>query len=370
MVILGTASVISGATIGCGHDTTGPGPVGAAQAYWALQVNQHAVNLALTQSYNTAQLTATPVNAAGTPLAGFGPVTYTATDSMVTVSPTGLVVAHFPTSIPSRVIVSLQAQGVTLADTVFIQVTQTPPSSPLTTFSMQPLSTDSAKRALDFNGGQGPGSFNWPATVTDQAGDTVCSQNSCSVLVYYHSSNPLIASIDPQTGAVALNDTGHVVFTATTLAYGVARTDSVVFRIGYSLNPVIPITIATLLGILTLGFAGPKKLILGVGAVVTFCNGGVVIPALAPNPRADVAFDDSAAVDSASCTIAGHALAPPDNTTGGNIPVFGGDPANIGFGSFNNANNCRSRRFRTPGTYHFHSTLFPSETVTVDIRRD
>jgi hypothetical protein len=360
VVVIALGSVL----ISCGNDTTGPAR-SPAQTYWALQLNPHAVSLALTAGYDTVQLTATPMSPEGIPLSGLGTVTYTATDSNVTVSPTGLVTAHYTTA-QTSVIAQLQAQGVTLKDTVFIKVTDTPPTSPLDVFSIQPAPGDSAKRALDFNNSR----VTWTAK---------CDGTDCSGPVYYHSSNPIIASINRQTGTVILNDTGHVVFTATTMAYNVARQDSLTFTVGYQLSPEVDITLAMILGVLTLGFVSPKKLILGVGAVVTFCNHS-------PKP-VDVVFDRTAGIDTATCTVTGQSIGTP--TGSGNISAFGGvftvdttmDPSggiavDTMYFSQNASEfskylpNCASRRFTQPGIYHFHSTLFPSETVTVEIRKD
>src|ERR1700761_1110947 len=68
---------------GCSGDTTGPTPVPftpSNQLYWALVLNETAVNLALTAPYDTMQLIATPVTEAGTPLTGASPATFQAAD--------------------------------------------------------------------------------------------------------------------------------------------------------------------------------------------------------------------------------------------------------------------------------------------------
>ena len=350
-------SALGGGALSCGGDTTtGPAPRPATQAYWALQLNQHAVNLALTAPYDTIHLTATPLTVSGTPLTGASPATFQVSDSTVTVSPSGLVTAHYVTT-KTQVIAALTVQGVTLRDTAFIQVTPTPTASPLDTFSMQPSAHDSAKRAVDFNAG----TFAWPVHATDATGTTVCDTAACPLLVYYASSNPLVAAIDRTTGAVTAYDTGHVVFTATTWAYGVAERDSVDFTVGYKLSYTIFMTLAAVLGVLTLGFAAPKKLILGVGAVVTFCT--------QTNKPVDVVFDQPpAVVDTASCTVVPGDTIPP--TGSGNIAAFGGDTSSSGTGTpYINSTDCAARRFPTPGIYRYHSTLFPSDTFEIDIKQ-
>jgi hypothetical protein len=321
-------------------------------------LNQHAVNLALTQD-STVQLTATPLTVAGTPVAGASPVTFQATpgDSSVTVTPTGLATAHYVTP-QTQVVASVTAQGVTLSDTVYLLVTATPPAAALATFSLQPATGDSAKRAVEVTNGV-LNSFLWSVTATEAAGDTVCSNNSgCSLAVYYTSSNPQVATIDRTTGEVSAVYPGSVVFTATTLAYGVARRDTVSFTIGYSLAYQINITLVVMLGVLTLMFAAPKRLVLGVGAVVTFCNQA--------NQPVDVVLSNPAAVDTASCEYNNYQFVVPP-TGSGNITAFGGDYDAPNVTENETDSTCSARRFPVPGTYLYHSTLFPSDTDTLNI---
>jgi hypothetical protein len=359
VLALSLLSVLGGSALSCSGDTTfGVAPGQQTQAYWVLTLNQHAVNLALTPPSNTVQLVATPRTAAGTPLTGLGPVTYTlmAGDTSVLVSPTGLVTAHAVTS-RTRVLASLTANGYTLQDSVVIQVTPTPLSSPLATFSIHPAANDSAKRSQDF------GQFPWPVRAADATGKIVCDTAACPLLVYYTSSNPLIATIDPRGGQVTLLDTGHVTFTATSLVYGVAEADSVVFVSGYQLSYMVGLILTTVLGILTLGYAGPKKLILGVGATVTFCNSHVDANSNpAPGPPIDIIFDKPDSVKAASLMSQGSVLCPAADS--GNILPFGGDTTE----GNKNCNNAASRSFPVPGVYHWHSTLAPADTFEIDIQ--
>ena len=137
--------------LGCsGGDTTGPVSLTSTQLYWALRLNVHAVNLALSAD-STVQLRVAPVNAAGDTVRGrgLGSVVYTFPDSSVSVSAAGLVTAHYITD-STDVIATMtdSTQSVTHADTVVIQVIATPPASPLATFSIQPAAGDSAIRAI------------------------------------------------------------------------------------------------------------------------------------------------------------------------------------------------------------------------------
>ncbi|HXC24487.1 MAG TPA: hypothetical protein VNU46_01130 [Gemmatimonadaceae bacterium] len=378
--ILSTVAVVAG-TLGCSGDTTGPPPVPVVQAYWALQLNQHAVNLALTPPYDTVQLTAVPINVAGTALSGVGPVTYTPADSTVSVTSAGVVTARYQTT-ETFVVAHLQAQGVTLADTVFLQVTPTPPPSALATFSMQPARGDSAKRALDFDVVDYNNGFPWSITAIDKAGDTVCDGHSCAYLVDYRSSNPSVASIDRLSGTVGIAGTGHVVFTATTLAYGKVWRDSVLFVIGYALNQTITILPATVNGKSVLSFQ--PALIVGVGATITWSNSQASYGTNADgSPSAsiphgldsiDVVFDDSLAeLPAGQSFFGGFVTVPPMG--GGNIPPFGFDSASWalavnGEGSVPLYSSIyQARSFPIAGTYPYHSRLYGT-TGEIIVRKD
>lgn len=243
LVIAGTLTALLGVgLVGCGSDTTGPAPVSATQLYWALHFDWPAVNLALDNAaHDTAQLTATPVTQADAPIPGASAVQYHAADSNVTVSPTGLVTAHYITN-RTFVTASLTLNGVTHVDTAWIRVTQTPLfSSPLATLSIQPHpdELDSAKIALFRDGQINQWNGNIPVYATDVAGDSLCDVNAfdlaCPFLVSFASSNPRIATLDPD-GYLSTNAPGHVTFTVSTLAYGVGLRDSLPFVIGYPLG--------------------------------------------------------------------------------------------------------------------------------------
>jgi hypothetical protein len=104
----------------------------------------------------------------------------------------------------------------------------------------------------------------------------------------------------------------------------------------------------------------PKKLILGVGAVVTFCN-------QSPKP-VDIVFDKPEAVDTASCSNGVQTAAP---TGPGNIAAFGGVGTSSTGGDTlygKDPMDAACRRFSVPGIYHYHSTLFPSDTFEIEIK--
>jgi hypothetical protein len=359
-----------GGGLSCSGDTlNGPPPLSPTQAYWALQLTQHAVNLALTAPYDTVQLTAIPRNELGALLTvGFGPATYLPADSSVTVTTTGLVTAKQVTSSgPTYVIANLQdtLHNVTHADTVFLNITQTASPLPLRTFSLQPVLGDSAKRAVDFipNGGfsLGIGGFNWNVTAIDAEGDTLCNENACGLTVLYGSSDQAIASIDPLSGMVTTFDTGRVVFTVTAMVYGMLMSDSVVFSVGNPIFPLVLINDEAIAGNFLKGFDTIKSVDWGVGCVVTFWNRGIY--------PINVEFDRPTDMGAGGgYQILFGPVIPPNGS--GDIPKFGG----VMFDQFGegdpltNLSNFASRRFTKPGVYHYYSTSFPSDTFEVNIK--
>lgn len=363
-------SALGSGALGCSGDTLNglSSRFSPTQTYWALQLNQHAVILALTPPYDTVQLTAVPVNSAGVPLVGLGAVTYKSTDSALTVDSTGLVTAHFVTQgTPRLLIATLQDvhQRITHTDTVAILVTQTPDT--LATFSLQPAPGDSAKRAIDYldNFIYTQGQYVWAVTAIDAVGDTVCSDALCTIPVYYHSSHPTIATIDHATGIVTNLDTGRVMFTARSLVYGKVKQDSLEFTVGYALNEDVRINYKNNSdpNFNRLFFSLPSsQLIMGVGATVSFFN--------ATFQPIDIVFDNPATVDTASAYLGGFPFVSPSGT--GNISPFGGSynvfypcgtctSLDSGVSLFD-PNDYVGRSFPVAGTYHVSSTLSPSLT--------
>jgi hypothetical protein len=279
------------------------------------------------------------------------------------VDPTGLVTAHFITD-RALVIVSRQYQRITLADTIFIRITDTVPQFPLTVLSIQPQpdGLDSARTALGVN-------LTIPAYATNTSGnvatDTVCNVNGCPLLVDFSSSDPAIAEIDRRSGQVTSHRPGTVTFYATTYAYGVTKRDSLPFVIGWPSFITVNATWVTPVDSKTptLTFS-PANLIVSVGAHISWQDGGLGDP----NPQGDsidVIFDNPAAVQPSCGVIAGTLFCdfvPAES--GGNIAPFFPDTARLNagdfFGYFPSA--MQSRSFPTQGTYTYHSQRYPSAT--------
>jgi hypothetical protein len=357
--------------LGCGGDATSPG-LTPANAYWDLQLNEHAVALALTPGYDTVQLHAIPLNAAGQSLSNVGTTSYAATDSSIRVSTTGLVTAHYVTEADkmTSVVASLrdEAQGITHYDTVFFVVTATPDTN-IAALSMQPAPSDSAKRAIvDVQGFSG---FTWPAIITHTAGDTVCSTSQCTLPIKYTSSNADVATMStgvfgvsvalgPNFATVSPVDVGHTYFKASILAYGKQLRDSVDFLITPSLSWFV------LMGRDASGAAAlghiPTTVTLGVGAVVNFVNSFDFIGPLPPLYVNDlgpvtITFDGPAVVDSAAGFFG--------PAGSGDVTFSCDSAANPSCTSPNEMS--KARRFTTPGTYTVHYSLQPSKTYYIKI---
>jgi hypothetical protein len=110
---------------------------------------------------------------------------------------------------------------------------------------------------------------------------------------------------------------------------------------------------------------------LGVGATINFvapgCHGLSDGPVGVP---VDVTFDNPAAVDTATSydpSQASLGSLPPNGS--GNIAAFACDTINDTTCNID-ANMFRSRRFPVAGIYHYHSSLYPSDTFTIIIKKD
>jgi hypothetical protein len=375
-----------GLALSCSGDTTNPTSISAAQTYWALRLNYHAVNMATVAPYDTIQLTATPVNPAGAPLSELGTVTYTTGDSNLVVSPTGLITAHSHTQAgnPSFVVAHWTDQTLnqTRADTAYVQVTDTIPQHRLKTFSIQPLSGDSAKRAVGF-----ANNLQWPIFATDSANNTVCTATlnadatyapTCALQVSFTTSDPTVAIIQKNGGEWQVNllRPGHVTFYATTTAYGITLRDSLPFVVGWpasahiAIDWVYPVKSTTPVPAFT-----PARVSVAGGANVDWAIEQDYTQV--PPDSVDVVFDDSAAVQPGCAYTAFLYNCNYETDRGGNIPPMYPDEASLdsalaGEGSFQTivdvyASLDHGRKFPTVGRYRYHSRRYPMATGEVDV---
>jgi hypothetical protein len=352
--------------LGCGHDTTAPVP-SPSESYWALRANYHAVNIATVPGYDTVRLTAVPLSVTHDTLMGIGSVTYSAKDSAITVDSTGLVTAHFATA-QASVVVSLQYQHVTLADTVFIRVTDTVPHFPLAALSIQPQ-PDGIGSARIGIGAQ----IVIPVYATNTSGsstaDTVCNVNSCPLLIDFSSSDVAVAAVD-NYGIVRPYRPGPVTFYATTYAYGITKRDSLPFVIEWPTIATVIATWTTPIDSKTLvPVFSPRNIVVNTGAHITWANGG--LGDLHPvGDSIDVVFDDPTAVQpSCGSTFGSYDCVLFPAASGGNIAPFFPDVIalqNQDFAYFSTI--MQSRTFPVAGTYTYHSKRYPSATGKVTVK--
>jgi hypothetical protein len=318
-------------SVACASDTTGlVQRYAPAETYFGLQLSQHAINMSLTAPSNTIQLTATPVNVNGDPLAGTNAPMFTAADSNVTVSATGLVTARYVTlGGTARVTVRLQHDNATYIDTAFIRVTATVPAA-IASFSIQPPPGDSASR-----GGE---NYSPTVTATDVNGHLMAFDGRTSGTntnyVWFSSSNRHISAFGRDVGRYVWNDTGHVTLYASAWVYGVVVRDSLKFLNTWQLSWYNFEEDTPCLWYRCTAF-------LGVGGTMTWGTSSTT--------ARDLVFDDSTAVDSALGFAGAY-------TGRGNIHF----PANPN-GNF----EAQARSFPKAGTYHWRNPQNPAETGVI-----
>ncbi len=327
----------------CGSDIpVSPAPLtDAATMFWAVELNHRAITLSTVAPYDTTTLSTTPVNDAHAPLTGLPAPTFTSTDSTrARVTANGLVTALRPGA-NIKIIASILQENLRHADTAVVTVTSlaTPPI--LAALSIHPIPPDSAKNS---------NTKSLAARLTDTKGLPITG-----LPVFYTSSDVTISVIDRITGSARPIRPGRVTFVAAATAYGITKSDTLAFIVGYPtsvLTPASPRPNAQ--GKTVYGFW--SDITVGIGAAITFQNN------TAGAPPIDVVFDDST-----------HVAAGYDNLCAFNTVVCAaaGNIAPFSIGQDNLAGitklpGFRERSFRTLGTFKFHSPLQgTSGTITV-----
>lgn len=344
-MIVGIAVVL--ATLACGIEQDGFGTEKSPRQFFArLDVDHHAVNLAMTSPYNTVQLQV--VAEMGDGSAAPGTPTFTVQDSAaVSVSATGLLTAIEPIE-KTVVRISMTLDGVTRTDSVAVSVIAGSPPSLLNELAIVPQPNDSAKVNVGGNLGGGSKTLTLLRLNTDR--DTLSS-----VLVSLRSSDSLTAvmSLSGNDIYVTAKRPGHAMLYVSTYAYGVEKRDSLPFTVGWPLGVFVSTwdRIATGTNVSILDF-NPRSLTVGVGACVIWWNGEVDGRAI------DIVFDDPSVASEADGMCATLSVLP---AAPGNIPAFAptlGPSGNPEFGT-----QFASRMFLKPGKHHYRSTLYGTEGV-------
>lgn len=325
------------AVLGCGSDPAAPTPSQeGSHLYWALALDQHAINLSTAAPYDTARVTATALGSTGEPLADAAAPTYHSGDpERLQVSGDGVLHAiGFGTAIP--VIAELTIGNIKHTDTALVDITTNPTPPMLGSFSIHPQAGDSAiweANHLENFPLRGPVMI----MPHDADGNLISG-----LAIYFASSDTTVATINRQTGELNGIRPGQVTITASTTAYGVVRADTLPFTItmptvmavfAIPTNPEAPDA--------DISFQ-PRSVTIAAGGTVLFLRG--IYSAIA------ITFDDptNVAEDHLLCFCGS-----------GNIDTFGGDTLD----PF--ASGVRARSFPVPGTYVFHTGALGGATGSV-----
>jgi hypothetical protein len=381
--------VISGVmlSLGCGSDTTGPGTKTAAQRYWQLTLNHHAITLATISPYDTIQLIATPRTITGDTLATTARPVFTTSDTSITIDSTGFIRVHgTDTRTNITVIAKLTvggAAGLTLADTAFVNVVQQTSADlvpMMDSLILRPVAGDSARRATIPDTGFGFG-VQLPITqdfdtsiVKDALGNAIPN-----VAVRFRSADRLIARfVDPTIGTVTAISPGAVLLTAEATVYGKSKTVSLPYIVGWPLQQKLtyggslgsknvsglslPAQILTPPNILQ--SQGSYNFVIGQGGDIIWINHTVGLV----DDSMDVQFDDTVGIRGPTVPTTISSLTtvfhfppfvftyPPDPSA--NIPALSTiqQIPFFGFLFFSNSpSNSAIRYFTRSGTYHWRS---------------
>jgi hypothetical protein len=292
------------------------------QLYWALTLNAPAITLSTAAPHDTFRLVATPRAATGEPLAVSGAIVYTSNDvTSLRVGSDGFVRAVAPGN-GLHVIATLTVGNLTHADTAMVNVTSDPSPPVLKTFSIHPVSPDSAKRAGGF------AFYSLPVYAVDTSGQPIPD-----VLTRCRSSDQTIAIIPnspPVCAFILAFHPGHVRITATATWYGVTKADTLDLTVGRPLAATV-----ALLTVATAPFVTD-----------TIATGGIVGWVNQTGEPASVTFDDTTnVVEDPTCQCGAGDIPPFDDRT------------------------TRSRLFPVAGSYRYHSST-PQGSGTVVVMND
>jgi hypothetical protein len=334
--------------------------------------------------YDTLQLNYTAYDGAGQLLTNLGQATYSASDTNITVSPTGLVTAKYPTT-TSFVVAKAQdtASNITQVDTAYIIVTKSTPSAPLASFSVQLPVSDSG--ILELSGLLTNGQKTLPRTATDNAGNVIAPS---AYIVHFTSNVPITATVNGKTGVVKAVEPGKVWITASMTYYGKTLSDSVLLKIGWAtaqsqvtINPDTgpgcnPIPDGSVCR------ANYNSNWIKTGGTIVFQPSGTRGIGMNDSIAMGVVFDDSVDVvpspldPSLTNAFTGSGNIAPYQVPASKITSIVLNPPNYNYKvKFKNCNvlpyACYvSRAFTKPGIYHFHSTKWPAIIGIIVVRDD
>lgn len=300
---------------------------------WSLGLNYSAANISMTEGTNTLQLVATAYNAFGQPIADVPEVQFKALDSVISVTPEGLVKARYVSRVNTsgRVEARIVYRGITRTATARIRVSQQPHSSPLHTLSLVPPAGDStkqARRGLNTEMGR-----QTAITLLDSDNNPYPD-----LLIGYQLIEKGGKAAISATGVLTGLLPGKVLIKATAMAYGIEKTDS----IEYTITEKVFATF-TLFNLEVANGAYRMFLMDDYFRTHYIHAGGTIVWSNLSQDTADIVFDDPSAAHKGSPV--GSTL--PD--TSGNIPLL--------VGSVDQGQKLRS--FKVPGRYRWTSTRNP-----------
>jgi len=334
-------------------------PAPSVDPYASLRLNVRGATMSTVAPYDTLQLSAVGLTASGAAIQGPDTVRYATNDTLVTVSPAGLVTARHATGAgrTTMVIATLHdhATDITHVDTAFIAVTSAVPASPMASFAIVRPAGDSTKLAVK----------DWivslpTATVAVSATAADGSDIRSLLNIRFSTSDSSIAKVSA-TGEVTGMQRGMATIYATSTYYGVTKRDSVQYQI---LDPMLAWINAEMV---------PSKTQAGTflrqyaPATITISTGGTVIFQTGDGELSmDVVFDDPSAAQPAPAWLT--SIVSWIGTGAGNIGPL---PLITINGQFNPECNditlCTGgmRTFTQPGTYPYHSALFGTSGVII-----
>ena len=334
MSVLGAICIVF--ALACGTDYVKIArPPTSDRLFASLVFDHHAIALSLHGPASTIQLHAIAINGLGAPLADAGQATFSLSDTgSVTITPDGVLTATAPAT-GVQVIATLTDGNLTHKDTAYVNVNDVAPPPVLATFSIHPVEGDSAKTsALNAFGLFGIKQI-FPQ-LTDGGGVPING-----LPVFFSTADPTTALVDPVTGNVTGVRPGTVMIRASTTAYGVSMSDSLMYTITPPLIGLVAANPATPVGSTT------PVLQWAPGSIEISAGGTVLFVTQSTTQDIDVVFNDP---DAATESF----LAP---SGGGNIAPFHAEP-DQGGAFF-------ARSFLVPGSYDYHSTTFDTHGTIV-----
>lgn len=324
--------------ISCGKEQAATSPSDGSKLFWSLTLDQHAVNLSTVSPYDTATITATPRTADGSLYPDAPPVQYVSTDlEHVQVTANGQLLAIAPANgIP--VIATMSSGNLTHVDTAYVTVVSGSAPPVLQSFSIHPVPPDSS-----IWGANRLENLTFVGTRFVVAHDAQGNPLS-GYTIYFHSSDTTIATIDRNTGELSGKRPGQITITASTLAFNVAKADSIPFTITMPAFEAVSIAPPG-------GTIGPN--IIADPSPATIAAGGTILFIDWNRYQVHITFDDSTnvGVDQLVCFCGS-----------GNIPAFGNDTLDI-------SNDWRGRSFLVAGTYTYRvdgGPNSPTGTIVVE----